>query len=102
MLGTRLSEGVLQREGGRTPTTRSRERASSCTPRECVSAPGAPGVSPLSPPPPRSPTPYPIPGTARQGRTPWAEGAFWIPPPPGQGDARGSADARSSADAGLS
>ena len=34
-------------------------------------------------------------------RTPWAEGAFWIPPPR-QGDARGSADAHSSADAGLS
>ena len=33
--------------------------------------------------------------------TPWAEVAFWIPPPR-QGDARGSADARSSTDACLS
>ena len=38
----------------------------------------------------------------RDDRTPWAEVAFWIPPPPTQGDARGSADARSSADACLS
>ena len=34
---------------------------------------------------------------------PWAEGAFWIPPPPPrQGDARGGADARSSAEVCLS
>ena len=33
---------------------------------------------------------------------PWAEVAFWSPPPPRQGDARGRADARISADACLS
>ena len=43
----------------------------------------------------------PPPPPDRQGRTPWAEVAFWIPPPR-QGDARGSADARSSVDACLS